>query len=141
MSKITLTIDDLEIKARRDMTILEAALENDIYIPHLCYHPDLKPAGVCRVCVVEIEGRGMTISCKAPVEQGIIVRTESSAIQKVRKMAVALLLANHEVDCLTCESNNNCELQKIAQYVGIEQEELNKLRKPEKTYPVDSFCF
>jgi len=138
MSKITLTIDDLEIKARRDMTILEAALENDIYIPHLCYHPDLKPAGVCRVCVVEIEGRGMTISCKAPVEQGIIVRTESSAIQKVRKMAVALLLANHEVDCLTCESNNNCELQKIAQYVGIEQEELNKLRKPEKTYPVDS---
>ncbi len=138
MSKITLTIDDLEIKTRKGMTILEAALENDIYIPHLCYHPDLEPVGVCRLCVVEIEGRGMTISCKAPVEQGIVVKTESPVIDKVRRAAVELLLANHLVDCLTCDGNNNCELQKIAKYVGVNQEDLNRLRRPEKTYPVDS---
>ena len=63
MDNITLTIDGLECSVNRCKTVLEAALENGIYIPHLCYHPDLEPVGVCRLCMVEIEGRGMITSC------------------------------------------------------------------------------
>ncbi len=121
MSKIKLTIDDLEIEAKKGMTILQAALENNIYIPHICHHPDLDPAGVCRLCIVEIEGRGITISCRAPVAQGMVVKTETEEIKKIRRVAVQLLMANHLVDCLTCEGNNQCELQKTAAYVGITQ--------------------
>ena len=64
---IKLTIDHIEIVAEKGTTILEAALDNGIYIPHLCYHPDLQPVGVCRLCMVEIDGRGLTMSCLAPV--------------------------------------------------------------------------
>ena len=80
MNKITLTIDGIEVAADKGMTVLEAALENGIYIPHLCYHPDLKPVGVCRLCMVEIEGRGLTISCRAPVEQGLVVNTDRKSV-------------------------------------------------------------
>ena len=105
MDSITITIDGLTITADKCKTVLEAALENGIYIPHLCYHPDLKPAGVCRLCMIEIEGRGLTISCQAPVEEGIVVKTESPEINKVRRIAVELLIANHHSDCLSCSAH------------------------------------
>lgn len=118
--------------------MLEAALGAGIYIPHLCHHPDLKPVGVCRLCMVEIVGRGMTVSCLAPVEQGMVVRTESPEINKVRRVAAELLIVNHHADCLECAKNNQCELQRIAAYVGIDSERLASLRRREKTLPVDS---
>ncbi|MGQ9629771.1 MAG: formate dehydrogenase subunit alpha [bacterium] len=138
MDKVKLTIDGLEITADRGMTVLEAALQNDIYIPHLCYHPDLEPAGVCRLCMVEIGGRGLTISCRTPVEDGLVVRTESPEIDKVRRVAVELLIANHLADCLTCAKNNQCELQRVAAYVGIDQDRLERLRRPTRTFPIDT---
>ena len=138
MDKVTLIIDGLEIVADKGMTVLEAALENGIYIPHLCYHPDLKPVGVCRLCMVEIEGRGLTISCQAPVEQGLVVRTESPDIDKVRRVSVELLIANNNVDCLSCAKNNQCELQRIAAYLGIEQERVERLRRPTRALPIDT---
>jgi formate dehydrogenase major subunit len=64
MGKINLTIDGRKLSADKGQTILEVALANDIYIPHLCYHADLKPVGVCRLCMVEIQGKGMIISCR-----------------------------------------------------------------------------
>ena len=68
MDRVTLTIDGQEITASKSMTVLEASLENGIYIPHICYHSDLEPVGVCRLCMVEIEGRPLTTSCNTPVE-------------------------------------------------------------------------
>jgi len=138
MDSITLTIDGLTITADKSKTVLEAALENGIYIPHLCYHPDLKPAGVCRLCMIEIEGRGLTISCQAPVEEGIVVKTESPEIDKVRRIATELLITNHHSDCLSCSGNNQCELQRVAAYIGIEKERLEQLRLPSKIAPVDT---
>ena len=88
MDTCTLTIDGLEVTADNRKTILEAALENGIYIPHLCYHPDLEPVGVCRLCMVEIEGKGMVISCETPVEDNLVVWTESPEVDKVRRIAV-----------------------------------------------------
>jgi len=135
---IKLTIDNLEIVAEKGTTILKAALDNGIYIPHLCYHPDLEPVGVCRLCMIEIQGRGLTISCRAPVEEGIEVKTESTEIDKVRKVAMELLVANHNVNCLACAQNNQCAIQKLAAYVGIDEKRMEQLRKTEGNIPLDT---
>jgi len=138
MDKITFTIDGQKITADKGMTILEAALENGIYIPHLCYHPDLEPAGVCRLCMIEIEKRGLFTSCNTPAEPEIAVRTETPEIEKVRRVTAELLILNHPFDCLICEKNTNCELQKIARFIGIDEEHINKMRKPERILPIDT---
>jgi len=137
VEKITLIVDGQQITAEPGTTILEAALDAGIYIPHLCHHPDLKPVGVCRLCMVEIDGR-QTLSCLTPAEDGMTVQTESEAINQVRRIATELLIVNHHADCLACAKNNQCELQRIARYVGITPERLERLRRPEKTVPVDA---
>jgi len=137
MEKVIFTIDGVEVTANKGDTILKAALEHDIYIPHLCYHPDLKPFGGCRLCMVEIQGKGLTISCKAPVEAGITIITESPQINKVRRIATELLIVNHEGDCLECSKNSECELQNVAGYLGIEEERLSRLKRTNRKFPVD----
>jgi predicted molibdopterin-dependent oxidoreductase YjgC len=134
---VAFSIDGLKIKANEGDTILRAALENDIYIPHLCYHPDLKPFGGCRLCMIEIEGRGLTISCKAPVEEGIKVITESPDINKVRRIAAELLIANHYSECLQCVRNTDCKLQEVATYIGIEEGRLARLKRTVRNLPID----
>jgi formate dehydrogenase alpha subunit len=136
--KITLSVDGRTITARPGITVLEAALAADIYIPHLCHHEDLKPVGVCRLCMVEIEGRPMTLSCMAPAEEGMVVRTESPEIDKVRHIATELLIANHHADCLACTKSDCCQLQRVAHYVGVDSQRLARLRRAEKAWPVDT---
>ena len=137
-NKITLTINGLELTVDVGMTVLEAALENNIYIPNLCYHPDLKPVGVCRLCMVEIAGRELTVACKTPVEEGMVVRTESQQINKVRKIAIELLIVNNQADCLSCAKNTQCKLQEVANYIGIDEERLKRLRRPAITQAIDT---
>ena len=137
MEKPTLTVDGRRITAESGMTILEAALAAGIYIPHLCHHPDLKPVGVCRVCMVEVDGR-QTPSCITPADDGMTVQTESEALTQVRRIATELLIANHHVGCLACAKSDVCELQRVARYVGITDERLERLRRPEKKLPVDT---
>ena len=122
MEEITLKIDGLDITAAPGTTILEAALAADIYIPHICHHPDLDPVGVCRLCMVEVEGRGMVISCRTPVAEGLVVHTESPKVTQVRRIAVELLIVNHHGDCLACAKSDTCELQRIANFLGIEED-------------------
>ena len=136
--KITLTIDDREIIAEAGTTVLAAALENGIYIPHLCYHPDLEPVGVCRLCMVEVQGRGMVIACHTPVAEGLVVKTETPEVDSIRRVAMELIITNHNVQCLTCAQNNDCAIQKVATYVGIEEERLKRLRKPRRDIPLDT---
>ncbi len=126
---IFFSINGLKTKAIKGDTILNAALKQGIYIPHLCYHPDLKPFGGCRLCVVEVEGKGLNISCKTPVEEGMTVITENSEINKVRRIAAELLIANHHTNCLQCSKNTACKLQEIAAYIGIEEERLQRLKQ------------
>jgi len=137
VNDVTLTIDGQTIAAPPGTTVLDAALRAGIYIPHLCHHPDLKPAGVCRLCMVEVAGRGPTLSCLASVEAGMVVRTESPEISRVRRVAAELLIANHTADCLACGKNNRCELQRIAAHVGVTAERLARLRRAPRTRPVD----
>lgn len=138
MSKVTFTIDGLQIEADEGMTVLEAALANGIYIPNLCNHPDLAPAGLCRVCVVKQDDWKIVISCKLPVKEGMVISTEDPEVQQIRKSNVELLIANHPMTCLTCAADSECELQKVGQFVGVTQESLNRYRRDIRTIPKDT---
>ena len=120
------------------MTVLEAARGAGIYIPTLCYHPSLSPYGGCRLCVVEIEKmRGLPTSCTTPATEGMVIHTESPSVNKSRRMTMELIMANHQSECLTCAKNQNCEVQKVARYLGIEQDHFNRLRRRQTTVAVD----
>ena len=119
---ITLTINGQEVTAPAGSTVLEAARGAGIYIPTLCYHPDLKPEGVCRICLVEIGGSpALQPSCVFPAANGLVVNTDTHAVREARRTTVELLLSNHPDDCLACERNGNCELQKLAEEMGIRE--------------------
>ena len=96
MDTIKLTINGKEVEARKGMTVLEAARAADIYIPTLCYDPDLEPYGACRLCIVEIEGmRGFPTTCTTPATDGMVVHTDTSAVNRVRRTTLELLVADH----------------------------------------------
>lgn len=135
-SPIFLTIDGRSVEARAGTSVLDAALEAGIYVPHLCDHPDLPPYGVCRLCVVEIDGvEGLPASCVTPVAAGMVVRTQSEQITKARRLAMELLLAGHPVDCGICQKYLNCELQSLKQYLGVEE---SRVKRRSKLLPVNS---
>jgi len=129
MDMVNIDIDGKKLTVIKDCTILEAAIENDIYIPNLCHHPDLVPSGNCRMCMVEIEGRrGQVISCKTPIEEGMNIRTDSQEISLIRQTTLELLHVNHTQDCTNCSKNNTCQLQEVTAYVGVDEERLKRLR-------------
>jgi formate dehydrogenase alpha subunit len=139
MDMIKLTINGRQVEAKKGATVLEAALGAGIYIPTLCYDPDLKPYGGCRLCVVEIEGmRGLVSSCTTPATDGMVVHTETPKVNQSRRITMELITANHHGDCLTCPKNQDCELLKIARYLGIEQEHIDRLRKSTRVLPLDT---
>lgn len=136
---INLTVDGKKISVPKGVTVLEAALGAGITIPTLCYDPDLKPSGACRLCVVEIEGvRGIVSSCTTPAADGMVVHTETAKVNRARRAALELIFVNHRGDCLTCQKNLHCELQKVAQYLGLKQETVDKLRRDSRIIPVDT---
>ena len=132
---IKLKIDGKEVEARPGTTVLNAALGAGIYIPHLCDHPDLKPAGACRLCLVELEGmEGVHASCHLRATEGIEVRTATPRILHLRRMAMELLLADHPEECSTCTKYLNCELQSLKQFTGV-SEHLSVRRRPKRIPP------
>jgi formate dehydrogenase major subunit len=133
---VTLYVDDLAVSVEKGSTILDAARKLGIYIPTLCYHPDLTTFGGCRVCMVEANGKLVT-ACRAPVEEGMVVRTDSSAARQVQRTVVELTLSNHNGDCLTCVKDSRCKLQEVANYVGITPERMAMLRSAVPEVEVD----
>lgn len=118
-----LTIDGREVSVQSDKSVLEAALDAGIYIPHICKHPDLEAIGGCRLCVVEVEGSNEVVpSCKLKAEEGMSVLIHSEKASETRKMALELILATHPADCTGCPKYGNCELQSIYQYLGVSPE-------------------
>ncbi len=122
MDEITLTVNGQEVKANEGMTVLEVAKEAGVYIPTLCYHPDLTSYGACRLCIVEIENMpGFPTSCTTPASDGMVVRTNTPQIQELRRDILELILIEHPNSCLTCPKNRQCELQEVAAYIGIRE--------------------
>jgi iron-only hydrogenase group A len=124
------------IKAKRGDTLLMALERNGIKVPTLCHIKDLLPSGACRMCVVEVEGRpGLIPACSHPVEEWMKVRTHSPRVIKARKTNIELLLSNHPDDCLYCERNGNCELQKFAEDLNVRERRFYGKKNKYKTDP------
>ena len=115
---ITFTIDGRDVVAQPGHTILQAALDQEIYIPYLCYYPKMKPEGTCRTCMVEVEvnGRKMTVaSCTTPPMPDAVVMTNTPEVQELRKDVIELLMTEHPHGCLTCHRIELCGPQDICQ--------------------------
>lgn len=122
-----ITIDGKEIEAKKGQSVLDAALEAGIFIPHLCSHPDLEAKGGCRLCSVEIEGMaGAVPSCMTKAEEGMKITVNGQEAEKIRKTAMELILATHPADCTGCPKYGKCELQSMYQYMGVSAERWRK---------------
>jgi iron-only hydrogenase group A len=120
-AQITISIDDNEIKVPMGTTILEAAKKFGIHIPTLCHHEDLCVAGVCRICVVEVEGqRALQASCAYPITSPLTIKTHTPEVRRARRHIIDLLLSKHYGECYACFRNNNCELQSLAKEYGVD---------------------
>jgi len=109
---VKLTIDDRVLETREGLTILRAAQESGIDIPHFCYHPAFAPEGSCRMCLVEIEGSPkLELACSTPVREGQKVRTRSPRVIEARKAVLEFFLAEHPLDCPICDKSGECKLQ------------------------------
>ncbi len=124
-----LTINGMRVSTADDSTIIQAAKENGIKIPNLCYLENVHQFGSCRICVVEVEGaKTLQASCMTQVREGMVVHTNSNKVRKARKVLYELLLSDHSADCLSCKRNLNCELQKLGKTLGVETTRFNGAR-------------
>jgi bidirectional [NiFe] hydrogenase diaphorase subunit len=140
MELIKLTIDGIQVEAQKGTRILQAALDAGIYIPNLCYLPEADlPFGGCRLCYVEVEGRGPVTSCTLPVTNSMVVHTQTPEVERLRRTAFKLLIAYHNLDCRNCSKNKKCELQKIAPKVKVKLKTPEEFRDlPEDLLPLDT---
>lgn len=119
---VHLTINSKEICVEPGITIFEAAKQNSITIPSLCNFEGVHSFGSCRICVVEVEGaKTLQASCVTPVAEGMVVHTNSKAVRDARKVIYELLLSDHDTDCLFCNRNQHCELQRLGRQLGIDE--------------------
>ena len=115
----TITIDGRSIEAAAGAMLLPVAIENGIYIPHYCWHPKLSIDGSCRMCQVEVEGSPkLVIACNMPIRDGLVVRTNTPAVEKARRGVMELLLVNHPLDCPICDKAGECSLQDYSYAYG-----------------------
>ncbi|MGD0884951.1 MAG: molybdopterin-dependent oxidoreductase [Thermodesulfovibrionales bacterium] len=116
---IELTIDGKALSAPKGTSILKAALNHGIYIPHLCYDPRLERHGGCRMCLVELEGQPrLFASCSTPIDNGMKVLTHTQQVNKLRQTMLELMLANHPLECSICDKAGECTLQDLAYKYG-----------------------
>jgi len=125
LDKIVLTINKKKISCPPGTSILQAAIQNDIKIPHLCYHPDLKPFGACRLCLVEDEQSGrLMASCVTPAAAEMTLLTDTPRILSHRRNIVRLMIAEHPESCIVCSKGNRCQLRWVAAQMGVGETDL-----------------
>lgn len=127
---IELTINDKKVSAEKGSTILQAALKNGIKIPNLCYDKRLRPYGGCRLCVVEVEGQvRLFASCSSPAENGMVIKTDTPKLRKIRQTVLELMLVHHPLDCPVCDKAGECALQDLAYEYGKPEARFIRHRK------------
>jgi NADH-quinone oxidoreductase subunit G/[NiFe] hydrogenase diaphorase moiety small subunit len=137
---ISVEINEKKVSVQMGTTILEACKQNQIHIPTLCYHDDLCIAGVCRVCVVEVEGfKTLQAACAFPITSPIKIKTSTPQVRKARRHIIDLLLSEHWGECYTCIRNGNCELQSLAEEYGVDFYRFGHITKPK--YDVDKSSY
>lgn len=134
---ISLIIDGKKVRAAPQEKILWAALDNDIYIPHLCAVREREPFASCRLCFVEVEGKDIPVTaCTEKVQESMVVNTKGPRALRLARTALELILASHPVDCAHCKKSGSCELQKIAKHLGVKLN-TKRFRKILTDLPID----
>jgi len=127
-------VDGREVAIEGERNLLELIRKAGIDLPTFCYHSELSIYGACRLCLVEVEGRGVQASCSLPPEPGMRVRTSTEQIRGMRRISLELILANHDMNCPTCARNRSCRLQELAQRLGVDQV---RFKPTDRRLPVD----
>jgi NADH-quinone oxidoreductase subunit G/[NiFe] hydrogenase diaphorase moiety small subunit len=128
---VTVQINEKKVSVPLGTTILEACRQNQIHIPTLCHHPDLCIAGVCRICVVDVEGmRTLQTACSFPITTPMKIKTSTPNVRKARRHIIDLLLSEHYGECYACFRNGNCELQALAKEYGVDGYSFGHIDKP-----------
>ena len=130
----TLTVDGIEVPIQGARNLLEVIRRADIDLPTFCYHSDLSVYGACRLCLVDVEGRGIQGACSTPPEPGLRVRTQTEEVREIRRIAIELLLANHDQQCPTCPKSAGCQLREVARKLGVARVRFKPVHQP---VPVD----
>ncbi len=137
---VHIEINEKKVSVPLGTTILEACRKNQIHIPTLCHHDDLCIAGVCRVCVVEVEGmKTLQAACSFPITNPVKIKTTSPRVRRARKNILDLLLSEHYGECYACVRNNNCELQALAKEYGVDHYNFGHIDKPK--FQVDNSSY
>ena len=132
--KKTLFVNNREIEIAGERNLLELIRKAGIDIPTFCYHSELSIYGACRLCLVDVKGRGIMASCSTAPEAGMVIFTDTKAIRNMRKINVELLLASHKRECPSCQRSANCSLQDIARKLGVHDV---RYKQSIKDLPVD----
>jgi len=119
MKHQTITIDRMVIPIAGEQNLLELCRKAGIELPTFCYHSEISVYGACRMCMVDVEGRGIVPACSTQAEDGMVLHTNTKQIRNMRKMIIELLLASHDQSCTTCPKSGDCRLQSIAKQLGV----------------------
>lgn len=133
----TLTVNGKVVEFTDEANLLEVIRKAGFQVPTFCYRPDLTQFGACRMCVVEIEGRGIQSSCTMPPEAGLVVKTNTEKTRRIRKTVLELLLASHDRECTTCDRSGKCELQQYSEEYGIKDVSKYVQKSKEEYLPID----
>jgi formate dehydrogenase alpha subunit len=137
---VTITLNGVEVSGYAGMTVLDLARESGVYIPTLCYDPNLTSTGACRLCLVEDERSGALLaSCVAPITPGMVISTHSPRIVEHRKAILKLMLASHPDSCLVCDKGNRCQLRRLAAEMGIGLVEFQRIPQLDVIEEVNPF--
>lgn len=115
----TMIINGQQVEIENEKNLLEVIRKSGIELLTFCYHSDLSVYGACRLCMVDVEGQGLLASCSVKPSPGMVVKTATQEIREIRKIAVELLLANHNVECPTCHKSSSCKLEELSRKLGI----------------------
>ncbi len=137
LAALHMTIDGRDVTfTGEERNLLEVIRQTGIHIPTFCYHSELSVYGACRLCIVNVEGRGIVTSCSTKPEPGLVVRTNTHELRELRRTTMELLLANHEMDCAVCSKSDTCRLRELAVNLGIRKVRFANPEQEKK--PVDS---
>ena len=124
------TIDNCQVLLENEKNLLDLCRKAHIELPTFCYHSEISVYGACRMCMVEVEGRGLVPACSTPPAAGMVVHTNTKQVRDLRRMIVELMLANHNENCTTCPKSEDCRLRKIAIQLGVEKVRFHKVNTP-----------
>ncbi len=116
----TVIINGEPVVIEGEVNLLELVQKAGIELPTFCYHSELSVYGACRMCLVEVKGRGLQAACSTPPEPGMEIETHTEKTQKIRRMVLELLLANHDRECTTCDKSTVCKLQQLSQQLKLD---------------------